>query len=156
MIDDASSELLARFVRHDSSEENRRLLRSYLEQNGRPVAVYTDRAGMFVNTPKNSAGEDPKTLPPTQIGRALQELGIEPITAYSPQAKGRVERSFSHRPGPAGERDCASPEPPRSSKPTPIWTASSCPGGTPRCGSPRLIPTRLIARWGPSTTWTRR
>ena len=55
MIDDASSELLARFVRHDSSEENRRLLRSYLEQNGRPVAVYTDRAGMFVNTPKNSA-----------------------------------------------------------------------------------------------------
>ena len=95
MIDDASSELLARFVRHDSSEENRRLLRSYLEKNGRPVAVYTDRAGMFVNTPKNSAGEDPKTLPPTQIGRALQELGIEPITAYSPQAKGRVERSFS-------------------------------------------------------------
>ena len=33
-------------------------------------------------------------MPPTQIGRALQELGIESITAYSPQAKGRVERSF--------------------------------------------------------------
>ena len=94
MIDDASSELLARFVPHDSSEENRRLLRTYVEQNGRPVAVYTDRAGMFVNTPKNSAGEDPKDLPLTQIGRALEELGIEPITAYSPQAKGRVERSF--------------------------------------------------------------
>ena len=94
MIDDASSELLARFVRHDSSEENRRLLQTYLEKNGRPAAFYTDRASLFVNTPKNSAGEDPKTLPPTQIGRALQELGIESITAYSPQAKGRVERSF--------------------------------------------------------------
>ena len=56
MIDDASSELLARFVRHDSSEDNRRLLRTYLEKNGRPVAVYTDRASLFVNTPKNSAG----------------------------------------------------------------------------------------------------
>ena len=94
MIDDASSELLARFVGHDSSEENRRLLRTYLEKNGRPAAFYTDRASLFVNTPKNSAGEDPKTLPPTQIGRALEELGIESITAYSPQAKGRVERSF--------------------------------------------------------------
>ena len=94
MIDDASSELLARFVRHDSSEENRRLLRTYVEKNGRPLAVYSDRASLFVNTPKNSVGEDPKTLPPTQIGRALQELEIESITAYSPQAKGRVERSF--------------------------------------------------------------
>ena len=94
MIDDASSELLARFVGHDSSEENRRLLKTYLEKNGRPLAFYTDRASLFVNTPKNSAGEDPKTLPPTQIGRALEELGIESILAYSPQAKGRVERSF--------------------------------------------------------------
>ena len=94
MIDDASSELMARFVRHDSSEENRRLLRTYVEKNGRPLAVYSDRASLFVNTPKNSVGEDPKTLPPTQIGRALQELEIESITAYSAQAKGRVERSF--------------------------------------------------------------
>ncbi len=60
----------------------------------RPAAFYTDRASLFVNTPKNSAGEDPKDLPPTQIGRALEELGIESIRAYSPQAKGRVERSF--------------------------------------------------------------
>ena len=63
------------------------LLKTYVEKNGRPVAFYTDRASLFVNTPKNSAGEDPKTLPPTQIGRALEELGIESIAAYSPQAK---------------------------------------------------------------------
>ena len=47
MIDDATSRLFARFVRHDSSEENRRLLGSYLEQFGRPLAFYTDKAGMF-------------------------------------------------------------------------------------------------------------
>ena len=73
MIDDASSELLARFVRHDCSEENRRLLKTYGEKNGRPVACYTERASLFVNTRKNSAGEDPKTLPPTPIGRAAWE-----------------------------------------------------------------------------------
>ena len=39
-------------------------------------------------------GRCSKDLPPTQIGRALEELGIESIRAYSPQAKGRVERSF--------------------------------------------------------------
>ncbi len=65
MIDDADSELLARFARLDSSEENRRLLKRYLEKNGRPAAFYTDRAGLFVNTPKNSVDEDPKALPPT-------------------------------------------------------------------------------------------
>ena len=128
MIDDASSELLARFVRHDSSEENRRLLRSYLEQN-----LHRPRRDVL-NTPKNSAGEDPKTLPPTQIGRALQELGIEPITAYSPQAKGRVERSFSTA-GPAGER--AAPR--RSHHDRASQRLSTATGGTPRCGVHRPL-----------------
>ena len=45
MIDDATSRLFARFVRHDTSEENMRLLWSYLEQYGRPLAFYTDKAG---------------------------------------------------------------------------------------------------------------
>jgi DNA-binding Lrp family transcriptional regulator len=47
MIDDATSRLFARFVRHDSSEENRRLLWAYLERFGRPLAFYTDKAGCF-------------------------------------------------------------------------------------------------------------
>ena len=47
MIDDATSRLFARFVRHDSSEENMRLLWTYLERFGRPLAFYTDKAGMF-------------------------------------------------------------------------------------------------------------
>ena len=47
MIDDATSKLTARFVRHDSTEENMRLLWFYLEQHGRPAAFYTDKAGIF-------------------------------------------------------------------------------------------------------------
>jgi len=98
MIDDATSRMLARFVEHDSTEENMRLLATYLEQNGRPVSFYTDKATLFVNTPKTRRGElagrDRVELPPTQIGRALKELDIEWIAAHSPQAKGRVERGF--------------------------------------------------------------
>ena len=100
MIDDATSQLTARFVRHDSTEENMRLLWSYLETHGRPVAFYTDKASLFLTTPKiprdrkQLPREERESLPPTQIGRALQELGITWIAAHSPQAKGRVERSF--------------------------------------------------------------
>ena len=100
MIDDATSELMARFVPSDSTEHNMRLLWSYLERNGRPVAFYTDKASLFQTAPKGKikhtdrSRDERDPLPPTQIGRALQELGIAWIAAHSPQAKGRVERSF--------------------------------------------------------------
>ena len=99
MIDDATSRLFARFVRHDSSEENMKLLWSYLEKFGRPLAFYTDKASMFHTAEKRRRDEpgvdkDPVEMPPTQIGRALQELAIPWIAAHSPQAKGRVERNF--------------------------------------------------------------
>jgi transposase len=100
MIDDATSELTARFVAHDSTEENMRLLWSYLERHGRPVAFYTDKASLFQTAPKIARDtkalprDERETLPPTQIGRALRELGVLWIGAHSPQAKGRVERSF--------------------------------------------------------------
>ena len=81
MIDDASSRLLARFVRHDSSEENMRLLWAYLERFGRPLAFYTDKAGMFqvaVKTKRQEQreGRDRPQMPPTQIERALRELHL--------------------------------------------------------------------------------
>jgi len=99
MIDDATSRLFARFVRHDSSEQNRRLLWSYLERFGRPLAFYTDKAGMFqvaVKTKRQQEreGRDRPEMPPTQIERALRELNVVWIPAHSPQAKGRVERQF--------------------------------------------------------------
>jgi len=99
MIDDATSRLFARFVRHDSSEENMRLVWSYLEKFGRPVAFYTDKASIFRTAEKRKRDEpgvdkDAVEMPPTQIGRALRELGITWVGAHSPQAKGRVERNF--------------------------------------------------------------
>lgn len=99
MIDDATSLLFARFVRHDSTEENMKLLWSYLEKFGRPVTFYTDKASLFQTAGKRRRDEpgvdkDPVEMPPTQIGRALRELGIAWIPAHSPQAKGRVERNF--------------------------------------------------------------
>jgi hypothetical protein len=99
MIDDATSRLLARFVRHDSTEENMKLLWRYVEKFGRPLAFYTDKASIFRTAEKRRRDEpgvdkDPVEMPPTQIGRALQELGIAWIPAHTPQAKGRVERNF--------------------------------------------------------------
>jgi transposase len=97
MIDDATSELTAHFVRHDSTEENMRVLRLYLERHGRPVAFYTDKASLFQTAPRSTRegpARDQPDLPPTQIGRALRELAVVWIGAHSPQAKGRVERSF--------------------------------------------------------------
>ena len=99
MIDDATSRLFARFVRHDSTAENMKLVWSYLEKFGRPVSFYTDKASLFQTAEKRKRDEpgvekDAVEMPPTQIGRALQELGITWIAAHSPQAKGRVERNF--------------------------------------------------------------
>jgi transposase len=100
MIDDATSRLFARFVRHDSTEENMKLLWSYVERFGRPLSFYTDKASLFQTAEKRKRDEpgvekDPAEMPPTQIGRALRELGITWIAAHSPQAKGRVERNFA-------------------------------------------------------------
>ena len=95
MIDDASSRGLGRFVEHDTTQENLRLLGTYLERWGRPCEFYTDKDSMFtVNQPIRPAEDEAWEAALTQIGRALQELGIGWIPAHSPQAKGRIERFF--------------------------------------------------------------
>jgi DNA-binding Lrp family transcriptional regulator len=95
MIDDATSELTARFATGDSTAENMRLLWRYIERHGRPMEVYTDKAGIFqVNRPLHHNKHLPAAPDETQLKRALTELGIGRIAANSPQAKGRVERSF--------------------------------------------------------------
>ncbi len=95
MIDDARSELTAHFARSDSTAENMRLLWRYVELHGRPVEVYTDKASLFqLNRPLHHNKHLDEVRPPTQIERALAELGIGKIAAHSPQAKGRIERSF--------------------------------------------------------------
>jgi hypothetical protein len=95
LIDDATSWSWGRFVESDATPQNMAVLWEYLEKNGRMVDVYTDRHSMFT-TPsarqRATQSVEPDSL--TQIGRGLRELGIGWIPAYSPQAKGRVERSF--------------------------------------------------------------
>ena len=87
MIDDATSRVLARFVRHDSSAENMGVLEQYLRRHGRPLEFYTDKASIFHTTPKKNHAVRDEPLPRTQIGRALAELNIGWIAAHSPQAK---------------------------------------------------------------------
>ena len=96
MIDDATSWSWGRFVESDSTHFNMAVLWEYLNQNGRMVDVYTDRDSMF--TVPSQPGESPQQRLAadriTQLGRALRQLGIGSILALTPQAKGRVERSF--------------------------------------------------------------
>src|SRR5207248_1200479 len=81
MIDDATSQWFARFVSSDSTVENMNLLERYLKKHGRPLAYYTDKAAIFQTAEKTKRdgsrlGKSREELPPTQIGRALQELGM--------------------------------------------------------------------------------
>ena len=95
LIDDATSRAYGRFVEHDSTEENLLTLRGWLERYGRPLALYTDKSGLFVTSRPVQWQEQLRGEPArTQFGRALAELGIEWIAAHSPQAKGRIERLF--------------------------------------------------------------
>jgi hypothetical protein len=98
-VDDATNRLLvARFVPRDTGAANRQLIVNYLERYGRPLAFYTDRAGHFGNARRHASPvplEEREAEQTTSIiRRALEALGIELILAYSPQAKGRIERHF--------------------------------------------------------------
>jgi transposase len=96
MIDDATSWSWGRFVERDATPQNMGVLWEYLERNGRMVDVYTDRDSMFAVPPRPGESKEQQREADrlTQLGRALRELGIGSILAYSPQAKGRIERSF--------------------------------------------------------------
>jgi transposase len=96
MIDDATSWSWGRFVESDATPQNMAVLWEYLEKNGRMVDVYTDRDSMFTVPLRPGETEQQRREADrlTQLGRALRELGVGSILAYSPQAKGRIERSF--------------------------------------------------------------
>jgi len=93
IMDDASSEIYyAQLVEQESTRTVLAGLRAVIEQKGLFCALYSDRASHFFLTPK--AGEPVDHNRVTQVGRALRELGIQLIPAYSPQARGRSERGF--------------------------------------------------------------
>lgn len=93
VLDDATSETYyAQLVEAESTATVMAALKEVIEKKGRFCALYSDRASPFFVTPKGGGPVDPHHL--TQVGRALKELGIQMIPAYSPQARGRGERRF--------------------------------------------------------------
>jgi transposase len=93
ILDDATSEIYyAQLVEEESTRTVMTGVREVIERKGLFCTLYSDRGSHFYYTPK--AGEPVDKGRPTQFGRALKELGIQTIAAYSPQARGRSERSF--------------------------------------------------------------
>jgi transposase len=93
ILDDATSEIYyAQLVEEESTVTVMTGLKEVIERQGVFCALYSDRGSHFWLTPKVGGKVDPHRL--TQVGRALRELGIQMIPAYSPQARGRSERNF--------------------------------------------------------------
>jgi len=93
IMDDATSEIYyAQLVAEESTATVMAGLREVIEQQGVFCALYSDRASHFFLTPKAGEPVDHNRL--SQVGRALRQLGIQMIPAYSPQARGRSERGF--------------------------------------------------------------
>ncbi len=93
ILDDASSEIYyAQLVEEESTVTVMAGLKEVIERKGVFCAMYSDRGSHFWLTPKVGGKVDYHRR--TQVGRALHELGVQMIPAYSPQARGRSERNF--------------------------------------------------------------
>ncbi len=93
VLDDANSEIYyVQLVEQESIRTVMAALREVIERHGVFCALYSDRASHFFETPQAGGKVDLQRL--TQVGRALKELGVQMIPAYSPQARGRSERNF--------------------------------------------------------------
>ena len=93
ILDDATKEIYyAQMVEEESTRTVMAGLRNVIESKGLFCALYSDRGSHFFVTPKAGGKVDKGRL--TQVGRAMKELGVHMIAAYSPQARGRSERSF--------------------------------------------------------------
>src|SRR6185437_2444347 len=93
ILDDATSEIYyAQLVEEESTRTVMAALREVVEKQGVFCALYSDRGSHFFVTPKAGEPVDKGRL--TQVGRAMKGLGVKMIAAYSPQARGRSERSF--------------------------------------------------------------
>lgn len=90
-IDDATSQIYAKFDEHEGVTPTFNFWREYMEKFGKPVSIYVDRFSTYSMNHK-LAKENPDTL--TQFERAMKELNVDVIHAKTPQAKGRVENIF--------------------------------------------------------------
>lgn len=92
VLDDATKQILyAQLGPCESTHAVMTALRAVITRHGIPAALYSDRASWAAHTPRKGEPVDKQAL--TQVGRALQHLGIEHILGYSPQARGRSERA---------------------------------------------------------------
>jgi transposase len=92
-MDDATGAIYSAFlVEEESTASTFRALKEVFGAHGLPMSLYTDRGTHYFHTTK--AGEIDRGHP-TQVGRALRQLGVEHIGAFSPQARGRSERMFA-------------------------------------------------------------
>ena len=92
-LDDATSEVYSGFfVAEEGTMSSFQALSEVIAERGLFCSLYADRAAHYWHTPKAGGKVDKDN--PTQVGRALQQLGIELIAAYSPEARGRSERMF--------------------------------------------------------------
>ena len=97
-LDDATSRHYSMFfVEEEGTASSFRGMRDVIEGHGLPSSLYTDRGSHYWRTPKADGPVDKVNL--TQFGRAMKQLGIEMIPAYSPQARGRCERMFETHQG---------------------------------------------------------
>jgi len=93
VLDDATGECLsAHFFKEEGTSEVLTVVSRVVEEHGTFISLYTDRASHFVYTPKS--GGRPDRSKPTQVEQVLDELGIELIVAWSPEARGRSERAW--------------------------------------------------------------
>ena len=95
-VDDSTGKVAgAKFVLTDGVKQNMGVFRDIVRKRGIPLSVYVDRGSNFKTTRHQSMEYQLKgEYPSTQFARALEELGVRMIYAYSPQAKGRIERKF--------------------------------------------------------------
>jgi transposase len=94
-IDDATGHLWAKFVESETTKAYMELLEEIIKKNGIPLSLYSDRHTIFHSTREPTILEQLNSKRPlTQFGRAMDELGISVIKAWSPQAKGRIERQW--------------------------------------------------------------
>jgi transposase len=94
-IDDATSNVFARFYDYEGTVPALDSFKRYVKRYGCPQSVYADRHSTYKSTAKPSIEDELNgQKPQSQFERALAELGVKVIHAYSPQAKGRVERLF--------------------------------------------------------------
>src|SRR3989304_4803267 len=97
-LDDATSEHTSMFFcAEEGTDSSFHGIGQTIARHGMFCSLYTDRGSHYFHTPQSGGKVDKSN--PTQVGRALKQLGIEHIAAYSPEARGRSERAFDTHQG---------------------------------------------------------